>query len=126
MATLPHEEGAFTDGPRPVEESRRSTLTLLRHVILNLTQVVEDGTELVGASIREELLEFREDMARHALSLVAVVIGGVLVSAGLAMLVSEWIGSWPITLLIFGAIYIAFAVGLRLGHQRRDKDPEAP
>ena len=122
MATLPHEEEAFTGSPETHPGERRSTLALLRNVVLGLTQVVEDSTELIGASVREELAQFREDMARHALTLVAIVIGGSLLTAGLAMLVSSWIGSWPVTLLIFGAIYIAFALGLQLGKQRETED----
>ena len=122
MATVPHEEGAFPETGSDPEERRRSTLTLLRHIVLNLTHVVEDGTELVGATVREELVAFRADLARHMLSLVAVVIGGVLLTAGLAMFVSAWIDSWPLTLLIFGAIYVAFAVGIQLGQSGKPRD----
>lgn len=125
MATLPQEEEAFADSPaqdtEPVE-ARRSTLALIRNVVLDLTQVVEDSTELIGASVREELAQFREDMARHMLALVAVIIGGCLFSAGLAMLVSQWIGSWPVTLLIFGAVYFTFAFGLWMGRSRVDEE----
>lgn len=122
MATLPQDEEAFAGSPETPSEKRRSTLGLLRNVVLDLTQVVEDSTELIGASVREELAQFREDMARHALSLVAVIVGGALLTAGLAMLVSSWIGNWPVTLLIFGAIYIAFAFGLQLGKPRENED----
>jgi uncharacterized membrane protein len=121
MATLPHEDEAFAGSPETPPE-KRTALALLRNVVVDLTQVVEDSTELIGASVREELAQFREDLARHALSLVAIVIGGALLTAGLAMLVSGWIGNWPVTLLIFGGIYIAFALGLRLGKPRRDED----
>jgi hypothetical protein len=120
MATLPHEEQAFAETDDA--EGRRSTLSLIKNVVLDLTQVVEDSTELIGASVREELAQFREDMTRHMLAMVAVIIGGSLATAGLAMLVSEWIGSWPVTLLIFGAIYFAFAVGLWIGRPRVDDD----
>lgn len=122
MATLPHEEDALAGSSEAPSEKRRSTLALLRNVVLDLTQVVEDSTELIGASVREELAAFRVDMARHALSLVAIIIGGSLLTAGLAMMVRQWIGSWPVTLLIFGAIYIAFAVGLRFGGSREPED----
>ena len=121
MATVPHEDEAFDSADAP-SEGRRSTLGLIRNVVLDLTQVVEDSTELIGASVREELAQFREDMARHLLSLVAIVIGGALATAGLAMLTSDWIGSWPVTLLIFGAIYIAFAIGIQLGRSRKDEE----
>ena len=123
MASVPHEEDAFPDSGDAAPEARRSTtLSLVRNVILDLTQVVEDSTELIGASVREELAQFREDMARHMLALVAVIIGGALLTAGLAMLVSQWIGSWPLTLLIFGAIYFAFAFGLWMGRARVDDE----
>ncbi len=122
MATVPHEDEAFADSADTPSEGRRSTLGLIRNVVVDLTQIVEDSTELIGASVREELAQFREDMARHALSLVAIIIGGSLATAGLAMLTSEWIGSWPVTLLIFGAIYVAFAIGLRMGRPREDEE----
>lgn len=123
MATLPHEEeDTYAGSSEAPAEHPRSTLALLRNVVLDLTQVVEDSTELIGASVREELAAFRDDMARHALAIVAVVIGGSLLTAGLAMMVSEWIGSWPVTLLIFGAIYVAFAAGLRFGGRREQED----
>ena len=88
MATVPHEEPLNESYAASEEESskeRPSTLGLVRNVVLNLTQVVEDSMELVGASVREELAEFRVDMARQLMSLVAVVIGGSLATAGLAM-----------------------------------------
>ena len=122
MASVTHDDNALPDTVESAEGQRRSTLGLVRNVVLDLTRVVEDSTELIGASVHEELAQFREDMARHMLSLVAIVIGGALATAGLAMLVSQWLGSWPITLLIFGAIYFAFAIGLRMGRSREDDD----
>ncbi len=95
-------------------------LGLLRNVVLDLTQVVEDSTELIGASVREELAEFRVDMARQLLSLVALVIGGSLATAGLAMLVQQQIESWPVTLLIFGAVYFSFAAGIYWGRSKSE------
>ena len=41
-----------------------------------------------------------------------------LATAGLVMLVQRWIGSWPATLLIFGAIYIGLAAFVQLGRSR--------
>ncbi len=122
MATVPHDDEAFADSADTPSDGRRSTLGLIRNVVMDLTQVVEHSTELIGASVREELAQFREDMARHALSLVALIIGGSLATAGLAMLTSAWIGSWPFTLLGFGAIYFAFAIGLRMGRSREDDE----
>ena len=123
MATLPQDEEVYPDNvSEATSEDQRSTLTLVRNVVMNLTRVVEDSTELIGASVHEELAQFREDMARHLLSLVAIVIAGSLATAGLAMLVRQWIGSWPITLLIFGAIYFLIAGGLRLSGSRGEED----
>ena len=121
MATVPHEEplsGSYVASEEESSKDRPSTLALLRNVVLDLTQVVEDSMELVGASVREELAEFRVDMARQLLSLVAVVIGGSLATAGLAMLVQRQIGSWPVTLLIFGAVYLSFAAGIHWGRSK--------
>lgn len=116
MASVPHEHEDYED-----REPRRSTLGLLRSVVLDLTQVVEDSTELIGASVREELADFRVDMARHMLSIVAIVIGGSLMTAGFAMLASKWIGL-PWTLVIFGGLYVAIAVWLQWLLRPREED----
>ncbi len=121
MATVPYEEPLSESYVASEEESSKDrplTLALLRNVVLDLTQVVEDSMELVGASVREELAEFRVDMARQLLFLVAVIIGGSLATAGLAMLVQRQIGSWPVTLLIFGAVYLSFAAGIHWGRSK--------
>lgn len=109
MASLP-DEGESRLVSVPVE--RRSTFALVRSVVMSLTHVVEDSTELVGASVREELERFRLETARHALAIIAVVTGTSLVSAGLAMLVSELLGSWPLTLVLFGGLYLGVALWL--------------
>jgi hypothetical protein len=100
MATVPQEE-------------RRSTFGLLRDSLLSLTHIVEDSTELVGASIREELQHFRVEMARHTLSLAAMAAGGCLLTAGLAMFVNELLGSWAWTLVLFGALYLVAGLALQ-------------
>ena len=113
---MPHEHEEL-EAPEP----RRSTLGLLRNVVLDLTQVVEDSTELIGASVREELAAFRVDMARQLLSMVAIVIGGALVTAGVAMFVSQWIGM-PWTLVIFGGVYLAIAMWLQVQLRPQEED----
>ncbi len=123
MATVPREEPLHESQVASDEEpskDRPSTLALFRNVVLDLTQVVEDSMELVGASVREELAEFRVDMARQLLSIVAVVIGGSLATAGLAMLVQQLIGNWPATLIIFGVVYLAFAAGIHWGRSKSE------
>lgn len=90
-------------------EGRRTSLSVLRDATLSLTHIVEDSTELLGATIREELARFRMETALHALSGVAVVIGGGLLTAGLAMYLNLVLESWPLTLVIFGALYLGAA-----------------
>lgn len=107
MASFPDESES-----RLVPVERRSTFALIRSVVMSMTHVVEDSTELVGASVREELERFRLEMARHALAIIAVVTGTSLVSAGLAMFLSELLGSWPLTLVLFGGVYLGIALWL--------------
>ena len=106
MASISQDEG------EPLVPERRSTLSLLRSVVLSMTHVVEDSTEFVSASVREELERFRIEMARHAVSIIALVAGMALVSAGVAMFVSQLIGSWPLTLVLFGGLYLAISFGI--------------
>lgn len=103
MADIPEEEA-----------TARTTLGVARDVVLSLTQMVEDSAELVSATMREELQRFRIEMARGAMSAVAVVVGGALLTAGLAMYLRELLGSWPLTLCLFGAFYLGVAAALQM------------
>jgi hypothetical protein len=97
-------------GDLPEEEApARTTLGVARDVVLSLTHMVEDSAELVSATMREELTRFRVEMARGAMSAVAIVVGGSLLTAGLAMYVRDLLESWPLTLCLFGAFYIGVA-----------------
>lgn len=99
----------------PEEEApARTTLEVARDVVLSLTQMVEDSAELVSATVREELHRFRVELARGAMSGVALVVGGSFLTAGLAMYVRELVGSWPLTLCLFGALYLGVAAALQL------------
>jgi len=99
----------------PEEEApARSTLGVARAVVLSLTQMVEDSAELVSATVREELDRFRAELARGAMAAVAVVVGGSLLTAGLAIYVRELVGSWPLTLCLFGAFYLGIAAALQM------------
>ena len=121
MSSLPQEDEGLA---RDLEESgaaRRSTFTVLRDVVFRLTQVVEESTELIGASVHEELRDFREDLLRQILALVALIVGASFLTGGLAMLIQQWIQSWPVTLLLFGAFYVGIAVALWL-RPARDGD----
>lgn len=98
----------------PQEEApARTALGVARDVVLSVTHMVEDSAELVSATMREELTRFRVEMARSAMSAVAVVVGGSLLTAGLAMYVRALVDSWPLTLCLFGAFYIGVAVVLK-------------
>jgi hypothetical protein len=92
----------------------RTTLGVARDVVLSVTHMVEDSAELVSATVREELDRFRAEMARGAMSAVAVVVGGSLLTAGLAMYLRELVGSWALTLCLFGAFYIGIAAVLQM------------
>lgn len=94
-------------------DRRRSTASVVRDAVLSATHIVEDSTELIGASVREELERFRADMARQALAIVAIVIGGGLLTAGLAMFLNQLVQNWALTFVIFGALYVAVAVVLQ-------------
>jgi hypothetical protein len=99
----------------PDEEApARTTLGVARDVVLSVTQMVGDSAELVSATVREELDRFRVEMARGAMSAVAVVVGGSLLTAGLAMYLRELVGSWALTLCLFGAFYVAIAAVLQM------------
>ena len=111
----------YSELDEPVSR-RRSTFGVVRDVLLSMTRVVEDSTELIGASVHEELAQFRVDLAKHMLGVVAVVTGVALGTAGLASLVSELVGSWPLTLLLFGGVYLVGGVGLLWRDWREDRD----
>jgi hypothetical protein len=99
----------------PDEEApARTTLGVARDVVLSVTRMVEDSAELVSATVREELDRFRVGMARGAISLVAVVVGGSLLTAGLAMYLHRLVESWPLTLCLFGAFYLGVAAVLQM------------
>lgn len=96
------------------EVPARTTLGVARDVVLSVTQMVEDSAELVSATVREELTRFRVEMARNALSGVAVMVGGSLLTAGLMIYVRQAVGSWPLTLCLAGAFYLGVAAILQM------------
>jgi hypothetical protein len=99
----------------PEEEApARTTLAVARDVVLSLTQMVEDSAELVSATVREELHRFRVELARGALSGVALIVGASFLTAGLAMYVRALVGSWALTLCLFGAFYLGVAGALQM------------
>jgi hypothetical protein len=120
MATIPEQAEAASEAM----EEKRSGLSLVRDVVISFTRVVEDSTELIGASVHEELARFRTELARHALALVALIAGASLLAAGLAMFVSELLDSWPLTLVLFGAA--SLGAGLLLSRSVAPKEDESP
>lgn len=82
-----------------------STFELARRILVGVVQSVEDGANLVGASLREELGRFREDAVRTLIAVAFLTTGGGLATAGMALLLHHWIGSWSPVLLIMGAVY---------------------
>jgi hypothetical protein len=101
----------MSDAP---EERRRSTLGLVRDLLTSMTRLLEDSADLIGASMREELVRFRVELARHALAIAAIIVGALVLSAGLAMFLNQLLGNWPLTLTLFGALYLG--IGFLLPH----------
>ncbi|HJS74807.1 MAG TPA: hypothetical protein VJ921_11010 [Vicinamibacteria bacterium] len=94
----------------PDEEApARTTIGVARDVVLSLTGMVEDSAELVSATVREELIRFRVELARGALSGVAIVVGGALLTAGVLIYLREILRSWPLTLVLAGVFYLGVA-----------------
>ncbi|HEY7816950.1 MAG TPA: hypothetical protein VIG29_01925, partial [Vicinamibacteria bacterium] len=99
----------------PDEEApARTTIGVARDVVLSLTRMVEDSAELVSATLREELVRFRVELARGALSGVAVVVGGSLLTAGILIYLRDLLGSWRLTLVLGGVFYLGLAAVLQM------------
>ncbi|HEX9726654.1 MAG TPA: phage holin family protein [Vicinamibacteria bacterium] len=86
--------------PSPVFE-------LVRRVLVGMVQAIEDGADLLGASVREELARFRTDLVKSAVATLLLVGGSGLLTAGIALLMRAWIGTWPPVLLVLGGVYLA-------------------
>jgi hypothetical protein len=131
MATSPADSELSSDGRDGGEllevsdipdGGRRSALGIVRDLIGTLTRVAEDSTELFGATLREELERFRSQTARFAISGVAAAMGVCLLTAGVAIFLSDLIGSWSLTLVILGAAYLGLALFLQLGAGEKEGD----
>ena len=92
--------------PDPPDSDEPSTFELARRVLVGVVQAVEDGANLVGASLREELGRFREDAVRTLIAAAFLATGGGLATAGIALLLHRWIGSWSPVLLVMGGVYL--------------------
>lgn len=89
-----------------------SAFELVRRVLVGMVQAIEDGADLLGASVREELGRFRTDLVRSLVATFLLAAGGGLMTAGLALLLHTWIGSWSPVLLVLGGVYVAAGVWL--------------
>ncbi len=89
-----------------------SAFELVRRVLVGMVQAIEDGADLLGTSVREELGRFRTDLVRSLVATFLLAAGGGLMTAGLALLLHTWIGSWPPVLLVLGGVYLAAGVWL--------------
>ncbi len=92
--------------PDPPDSDEPSTFELARRILVGVVQAVEDGANLVGASLREELGRFREDAVRTLIAVAFLATGGGLTTAGIALLLHRWIGSWSPVLLVMGGVYL--------------------
>jgi hypothetical protein len=104
------------DGPvESLEEvPARTTRGVARDAVLSITQIVEDSAELVSATLREELERFRREAAKGAISAAAALAGGSLLTAGLSMYLARILESWPLTLCLFGVLYLGIAAAFQM------------
>ena len=59
-----------------------SAFELVRRVLVGMVQAIEDGADLLGASVREELGRFRTDLVRSLVATFLLAAGGGLMTAG--------------------------------------------
>ncbi|MGH9461887.1 MAG: hypothetical protein ACRD1X_11755 [Vicinamibacteria bacterium] len=109
-ARLPKPSGAERDVSEGV--SSASAFELASRILVGIAQAIEDGADLLGASVREELGRFRTDFVRSLVAAVSLAIGGGLLTGGLALMIHAWIGSWALVLLILGAVYVSVGAWL--------------
>jgi len=103
---------AQPDIREPEEPLTPSAFELVRRVVVGMVQAIEDGADLLGASVREELARFRTDLVRAVIAACLLAAGGGLLTAGLAMLMNAWMGSWPPVLLLLGGVYLGLGIWL--------------
>lgn len=111
--------GVEEDDPR--SHGRRSSVELIRDVVLSLIRVVEDSTELLTVSLSEELTRFREETERRFLAHLLVLLGTALVDTALAIILAQRLESWPTALLVLGGLHLVagFLVYARAPKGRR-------
>ena len=109
--------------PSPPDSEAPSTFELARRILVGVVQAIEDGANLVGASLREELGRFREGAVRTLIAVALLATGGGLATAGVALLLHRWIGSWSPVLLVMGGVYLV--AGFWLLHVSSAKGDDA-
>ena len=100
-----------------------SGFELVRRVLVGMVQAVEDGADLLGASVREELGRFRADLVKIMVATCLLTAGGGLLTGGVALLLHTWIGSWPPVLLVLGGVYLAVGGWLFTSSSASGDDP---
>jgi len=98
---------------------------LVRRILVGMVQAIEDGADLLGASVREELGRFRTDIVKSAIATSFLIAGGGLLTAGLAALMHVWLGTWPPVLLTLGGVYLVVG-GLLFVSMGRVEPQEPP
>jgi len=82
--------------PRERPEPERvagSTLDLLRRVLIDGTLAMEQAFDLTGATLREELQDFRTGLMRRLAGLGVLLIAGGLLTAAFCLLLNRLLGS---------------------------------
>lgn len=108
----PEPEQTVEGGLRSEEApSSVSSFELARRTILGLIDAIENGVELAGATLREELAHFRREL-EHSLVAVFFLVGGLaLATTGAVLLLREAMGDWAFVTL--GVAYLGVGLWLR-------------
>lgn len=83
-----------------------STIDLLRRVLIDGTLAIEQAFDLTGATLREELQDFRTGLMRRLAGIGVLLMAGGLLTAAFSMLLRQLLGSWPLALLGIGGVYL--------------------
>jgi hypothetical protein len=89
------------------EEREASSFELISRILTGFVGAIEDGTELLQATLREELARFREELERRLAGVLLLVASAGLITAGIALLLHRLVSDWAVVLLILGAIHLA-------------------
>lgn len=90
-------------------EREESGFEIFGRVVSGCVGAIEEGTELLGATLREELFRFRHDVSRRMLAGALLLPGVGLVTSAVVILLHQWLGNLSAALGLVGAIYLAGA-----------------